>query len=560
MGRTSCKLKEAFPIDQLSLLDLGNMDGHRDPLIEKGFVVTKSVNTFLQDKHSIIIGSFGAGKSALFNLLRNKSELLETYQNDLIVSIDEQIQFDALKKDADKYFPGLSQQLTFQLLWKFQVCRRISEELAKEKNFPSEDPEEKYISEFIKRTGGLGGHLSILTRIKSLFEEVSLKIKAKLSDIPVDVEISKDAAKAVKRIELNLDEVLLKASRIIAASPARRCTVIIDKLDKFVAGEEYDTQRAYIEALLLLEDDIYAIQNIGFKVFLRSDLYDRLNFSSLGPDKAEDNTLRLIWSKEEIREFIAKRLYVALEDEKIWTFREIMDSSDMKDYGYRWYDTALREEKKSSFKYRCADLYRKVFGKKRNKKALFEKIDLLIISKLFEKNLIHECSNGTKKTIENSEFFNTHFLDGNKSCTPRYILVFLKELIEEANEYYSNSPDVIVYPIFDGGDWVYNLFTEDLVYKSYLQSKEKYIRHVSKVDDRWTRHILELLENKDKRLTFNYKWISENINFENSEVDAVTFLIFLQVIGFLQVKQYHQNVKKRTYELPVLYKSALGAI
>ncbi len=127
MGKINCKLKDTFPTDQISTLDLGNMDGHRDGLIEQGFVSTKSVETFLNDSHSIIIGSFGSGKSALFNLLKKKSEVLETYLEDLVVSIDEQIQFDVLKNDAKHYFPELSQTLTFQLIWKFQVCRRIAE-------------------------------------------------------------------------------------------------------------------------------------------------------------------------------------------------------------------------------------------------------------------------------------------------------------------------------------------------------------------------------------------------------------------------------------------------
>jgi hypothetical protein len=200
MSKSRCSLKDPFPTEKLSALKLGNMDGHRDSLIERGFIATRSIKSFLNDNHSIIIGAFGTGKSAIFNLMKNKSEILETYKNDLIVTIDEQIQFEQLKVDSKKYFPNLSQKLTFQLLWKFQICRRISEEISSFENFPNND-DEKYLSEFLARTGGKGGHLSILSRIKDLFEKVSLKIKTKLSDIPVDIELSKDVSKAVSIIE-----------------------------------------------------------------------------------------------------------------------------------------------------------------------------------------------------------------------------------------------------------------------------------------------------------------------------------------------------------------------
>lgn len=560
MGKVECKLQEPFPIEFLSKIDLGNMDGHRDSLIEKGFISTRSVEKFLLDKHSIIIGPFGSGKSALYNLLRTNSDVLETFQDNLVVTIDEQIQFNEIKAASDTYFPNLSEKLTYQLLWKFQVCRRISEELHKLDGFPSTD-DEQYISEFLARTGGNGGSLSITSRIKSLFEKVSLKISAKLSDIPVDVEISKEAEKAKNRIKLNLEEVIQKSCSIIQDRKIRRCIVAIDKLDKFVAGEEYETQRAYIESLLQLEDDMYGLEEIGFKIFLRSDLYERLDFSALGPDKADDNTLRLVWSREEIRKFIARRLFIALDDAGVWNIRDILDSSDMSEYHLKWYEKIILDDEKESIKYKLAQRYNSYFGRKRNKTTFLGKIDLIIIDKLFEQNLIHECPEGEEKLIPNYEFFDTHFLDGNDSCTPRYILVFLKELLDEASDYYRNSPNVFVTPVFSSGNWVYNLFSQHLVYKSYLQAKEKYIRHVAKVDDRWSGHILEFLEAQGGKQIFDFKWIKNNITLPGDDDDErLTLIIYLQVIGFFKIRKYSPDIKKRHYELPVLYKKASGVV
>jgi hypothetical protein len=558
MSKVRCNLKDPFPTELLATLDLGNMDGHRDPLIERGFIATRSIKSFKNDSHSIIIGPFGAGKSAIFNLMKNKSEILDIYKNDLIVTIDEKMQFEQLKHDSKKYFPNLSQKLTFQLLWKFQICRRISEEMSSLDNFPNNDYE-IYLSEFLSRTGGRGGDLSIMSRIKELFEKVSFKIKAKVSGIPVDVELSKEVEKSVKRIELNLDKVIENMSKSIKERGIRQSTVIIDKLDKFVAGEEYETQRTYIESLLELEDDLYDEDKIGFKVFLRSDLYDRLDFTALGPDKVEDNTLRLVWTKEEIRAFVARRMHLALKDAGIWQMTNIFDSSDMSDYKLRWYEQILLNENKSGINYKFSHYYNKFFGRERSTKTLFEKLDLLIINKLFTRNLLHESSEGIKESIFNYDFFDTHFLDGNNSCTPRYMLVFLKELLDEANEFYVNSPQIHVTPVLEGGGWAYNIFDSHLVYKAYTQSKEKFIRHVTKVDDNWTSHIMELLEKKGGKQTFDYRWVKRNIQFTDDDDDqALVFLIYLQVIGFCKPVKYERDIKKRNFELPILYKTAKG--
>jgi hypothetical protein len=357
-----------------------------------------------------------------------------------------------------------------------------------------------------------------------------------------------------------LDKVIEKASNSINKREIRRATIIIDKLDKFVAGEEYEIQRAYIEALLELEDDLYSVKEIGFKIFLRSDLYDRLDFSSLGPDKAEDNTLRLVWNREEIRAFVARRMFIALEDEDIWQLRDIIESSDLSEYSLRWHEKILLEERKDGVKYKFSHYYNKFFGRKRIKRTLSEKLDLLIISKLFNSNLRHECSKGNDEDILNYDFFDTHFLDGNDSCTPRYMLVFLKELLSEASEFYFNSPNIHITPVLEEDDWVYNLFDANLVYKAYIQSKEKFIRHVSKVDDKWTSHIMELLEKKGGKKTFDYKWVKRNIKFTKNEGDqALVFLIYLQVIGFCKPIKYERDIKNRTFELPILYQTAKPA-
>ncbi|WP_006788786.1 hypothetical protein [Thiorhodospira sibirica] len=80
-------LKEPFSIEVLPLLDFGSADERKDESLEKNFVLTTSVKQFLQDRHSVIVGQIGSGKSALFELLKNRSKKLGTYRNRLIIPI-----------------------------------------------------------------------------------------------------------------------------------------------------------------------------------------------------------------------------------------------------------------------------------------------------------------------------------------------------------------------------------------------------------------------------------------------------------------------------------------
>lgn len=565
MAKVNCTLTDPFPTERLASLNLGNMDGHRDEIIEKVFIKTASINTFMSDKHSIIVGSFGIGKSALFNLLKNKSSLLgDTYGNNLIVAIEEQVRFDQVRESSESIFPNLTDKLRYQLIWKFQICVRVCEEIAALENF-GKTKDEKFINEFLNRVGGRGGYLSVMDRLKSIFDKISgsVKISAKLSDVPVDVELKNEKSKVTDKIEVNLDRVIEKISSCLASRNFKKATIIIDKLDKFVSGEDYRTQRSYIEALLQLEDDLHQNKQLGFKIFIRSDLYDRLNFSSLGPDKAEDNTLRLQWTRQEIRSFIATRLYVALHEEGLWHYKEIFNSSDLSDYSMKWYEKILFDKNnKSGIMYWLANKYRNIFGRKTTQKTLFEKLDLLVIEKLFCFSIDHECPDGKSKQINIKDFFDTHFLDGNHSCTPRYMLVFLKEILSISASYYLNSPNIKVSPILSGGDWVYNLFNAQLTYKAYISAKEKYIRHACKIDDKWSGLMMELLSKKGQKKSFDFKWIKSTISFDSSLKDeqAINFLTYLSFIGFLKQTSYDVDIRKRQFELPILYKKELGCI
>ncbi|SFN92314.1 hypothetical protein SAMN05660284_02526 [Formivibrio citricus] len=557
MSNVKNSLKDPFPKENLHLIDLGHADGHRDKNTENTFITTKAINQFNLDRHSIIIGPYGTGKSTLFKLLKSNSKILGPYVDRLVVPVEEQIQFDELRNLSELYFSNISKRLLYQLVWKLHICKQICKKISTLEGFPRTN-NEKYLNEFLSRVGVEDGDKSITKILKDLCTSISFKIKAKITSTPIEVEVGREGkGRSKPTMEINLENVFDNILR----SLGDRCNsalVIIDKLDKFVTNEDYQTQKEYIESLLEVEDDLQSSCSIGFKIFLRSDLYHRLNLSSLGPDKVSDNTLKLCWSSEEISSFIAKRLFVSLIDANIWKLEELAESTDLSDMHLRWHDKVCASRNKSGFVYRLALFWRRFFVKKRST-SLFDKIDCAIFSILFDEKIVHACEGGGKESISIRDFIRTHFLDGHDACTPRHILIFLKKVICETIEYYRINPDLNAHtqPVSTG--WGWGIFSKEIVYSAYCAAKKEYVENVVRMDEKWTRNFSELVDKLKGKSMLDYKWICQNISAPSLSGDFVGFLSFLEVIGFLKVKENNVDIKKRKYVVPIIYKQSFVA-
>lgn len=117
---------DPFPIEELVNLKFGSVDGFKDKELNETFIKTQSIETFLQDRHSIIVGPMGSGKSALFSLLKNKSKKMEVFTNRSIITIDELIPFDNIEKFI-KELSDIPSKQVYQFIWKFHICKKISE-------------------------------------------------------------------------------------------------------------------------------------------------------------------------------------------------------------------------------------------------------------------------------------------------------------------------------------------------------------------------------------------------------------------------------------------------
>lgn len=544
-------LKEPFPVKELVLIDFGSVDGRKDGALEDAFVLTTSIQLFLQDRHSIVIGPIGSGKSALFELLKNNSKVLKTYQNRLIIPIEEAISFQLLRNFIAEEFVNHDKKLIYRLIWKFQIINRICEELKKLEAFPN-DKNEKEVNDFLGQIKSKEFDETILGKIKGLIKNATFTIKTKVSKSPISVEseLKTNVSKLNEKYEINLDRVFNCVMKIIETRKLMSPLVIIDRIDTFVAGEDYDTQRDFIEALIEVDDDIdVSYPMIGRKIFLRSDLFSRLNYESLGYDKVNDNTLRIEWSNFELIHFIANRILTALKARKLLSEPEILLSTDLSSYhlsGLNW----LRISKLIPMK-----IKKKLFNfssiNQERDASLMERINKAIITKVFPRKLVHKDSNFEDKEIDIFQFLLTHFKDGHDKVMPRNLLVFLKQVLITTIAYYEENPDQDVHVCNLNGDWEWELFKKKCIYEAYCRAKQEYINNIAKVNNEWTRYFALFLGKRGNKKSIDFNWMKTILNIDDEKV--IAFLAYLSHIGFMYISEPHPDPKRRKYRIPIIY-------
>lgn len=544
-------LKDPFPTSELTTLDFGSLDGRRDSLLEDSFVFTNSVKQFLQDRHSIIVGEMGAGKSALFELLKNNSDRLPTFKNKLVIPIHEAISFQLLRKFVEEEFSGHDKKLIYKIIWKFQILDRVCEEVSNLPDFPSSS-EEREIKHFLETIKSREIDESVLGKFMGLLKKAQVRLKTEITGAPISLEMGLNDSPS--KNELNLDRVYKCVEKISQRRTSFNPLVIIDRIDTFVAGENYDTQRAFINALLEVDDDLHTSHPvIGRKIFLRSDLFARLDYESLGYDKVNDNTLRVEWSEAELVWFIANRIMSAFKEVNLLNEAEVMLSSDLSEYhlsGFkilRLLPFIPRWVKKKCFNFA-------LINQERNQ-SLTDRLNKSIITKVFPHKVIHKDQTSEEVEIDLFRFINTHFRDGHGKVLPRHLLTFLKQVANTSSKYYRNNPDQDVHAEEINGSWEWQLFKKRCIYEAYCDSKKEYIRNISRVENKWNNYFSVFIGKRGNKKTIDFNWVKTIVALDDQEV--TDFLAYLNHIGFLYVSDAHPDPKRRKYKIPIIYMPSL---
>lgn len=183
--------------------------------------------------------------------------------------------------------------------------------------------------------------------------------------------------------------------------------------------------------------------------------------------------------------------------------------------------------------------------------SLSSHLDRSVVTKIFPRKLEHKDVAGKEQDTGVFDFLLTHFKDGHEKVTPRNLLRFLKEVVDVVSEYYDENEDQEAHVVLVDGDYEWALFKKKCVYKAYCKAKKEYLRAISKVENEWTKYFATFLGKRGNKKVFDYAWVKSITNLDDDKV--ISFMAYLEHIGFLSIADPHPDPKRRTYKLPIIY-------
>lgn len=306
---------EAFDVKKISEFQFGDPDAKFDDLLLACPQLIRGVNEFLSGKKNIVLGERGVGKSALFRLVSEglckfSTENSDKKKRSLIVPVDDDIDYIAISNVIERLFIDKARHPhgKYLFFWEIYIISRVVDKLIEE--FGS-DQEIKTLDEDFKEI--LGVPKDAKFRFSDLLTMYKLSTGVKFDQAgtvspTVSIEPVKEVAS--KENQVTDHDISQFRQRVRKAIRARQLVVyvLVDKIDDFLVDLEYEEQKKSVQALLDCTQ-AYRLPELKLKIFLRLDLFKRLDFERGGYDKIIPQVVRLQWTTDDIYAFVAYRLW-----------------------------------------------------------------------------------------------------------------------------------------------------------------------------------------------------------------------------------------------------------
>lgn len=556
-------LPKSITEHQLKRFLFGNIEASVDPLLKDKVCVctTKAITSFLDERKNIAIGDKGSGKTALFRLIEEGKLQFSTRNNgsNVLVPIKSEIDYQAIRT---RLMPAIETSISVkgfkhQAFWELYILYNIVDKL-RSAGFANE--------EFNKSTAIFGesvcgaSQLSLVDFFKKFDVSIGVKLHATpagavpLPDFYIKAshkEVSSQESKLP--VNLNVENVKIAVCRLLEQNAAN-VFIMIDKLDEFVVGEDYETQKDVILGLVGCVQSFASHERIILKIFLRSDLYKGVSFEKHGFSKIDDRTVRIVWSDSDIINLIATRI--------IWNFMYVLRMNfveflvDGNSYAY------LTKEIFDNIAFRLVIKIARFFKRKstpviseESEISTNDVINRTAITSIFPRQLFHINLNGKKEDIDVIDFFVSHFKTSNGSHNPRLVVRFLNECIDiTAKDWLENwMPEL---GINNNGE--FELIKKSSFSTSYGRIQEGAWAEVSETSSLWKEFVL-LLKRYKKQSEMSYEYIRSHTGLSDDE--TLLFVKFLMHAGVLEcTTPSEKKIEKTQYELPTVYKKCFAKL
>lgn len=554
-------MPERIDASILDKFDFGSSEAVKDKLLQDCFCDISPVKTFLQDNHSILVGAKGAGKTAVFTLVKSGYVSFDKVSKakTVVISIDEPIEYATAASIIEKSLASnvADEAIRYQFLWEVYVLYRTC--LALRSRGDLQALKDKF-DVLCNLFSGEKPRLTLFQLLTSTKRTVGFKINMSNPAFPApdfyfSAEPSTNTA-AVDEQQITIDiesykndiEALLKKTGLTVY-------ILIDNLDDFVAKDNHTVQRLILQGVLNCGRSYSRFPKLRLKISIRADLFYKLDFSQLGGyDKIMPDVVELLWNDADIRQFIARRLaFNLVATLKLKGIRVVVEKESL----------YLQPSERRQFKFMRFLLG--LIGINRSGSQsdssdartinVRDQINRHVILTVFPREVLHRTDNGNKERHEVFSYLANHFDLGDGHTTPRIMLLFLKKLVLISAEYYRANPDERSLSRTAQNEFA--LFKRDHFLTAYaaLQSDmlEIFKSCITLVE--WRGRTDTLFAKKGRKISIKYPALCNMVGLDGTGVDAEdskAYIAYLTHLGVLSCKNPKMTHKERIYELPLL--------
>jgi hypothetical protein len=563
-----------FNTELIRSFQFGDPDGKNDDLLQHSALLVRGAREFLAGNKSIVLGERGAGKSALFKLLaEGKFKFAESADKQLkpmIVAIDDEMHYLTVANAIEERFVDRAKKATgkYLFLWEIFLLATVIRHLCDA--YPG-DVEISTLGEDLGRVLGVAVDKKI--GIGDFFGRFKYSVGTKIDQATgtitpsFSVEPTHGHAPEVRHVSDHEISQFRDRVRKFIRGKKRVVYVLVDRVDDFVTDQAYDEQRKNVQALVDCIQN-YRYPELKLKIFLRADIFSKLNFER-GIDKIAHQVVRLEWSADDMIAFIARRLFynylqlaiklpslgisMALLDVDPSTREQLFDLMRSRPNSMR---QGLRTAG-AMFLVACKvrwSKWRKKGYAARKTNSLDEALRRLV-ALIFPNRVAHMSVHCKREELPIAQFLATHFSLGGQGPNPRLVLLFLQCVFEEAAEYYSRNPDRKSVPANAMGE--YELILNEHVLSGYRRTQELARQTLAGLNSAWTSRIQRIFSYFKQPVEcegLTLEALRVATRWEGDDEEFHRFVAFFSHVGLLENE--HQGTGRqygdRTYCLPVV--------
>ena len=384
----------------------------------------------------------------------------------------------------------------------------------------------------------------------------------------LSIEPAKDANAGL--VEVTDHQITLFRNRVRKAIRTRRAVVyvLVDKIDDFLVDLAYQEQKKSVQALLECTQ-LLRFPELKLKIFLRIDLFKRLDFEKGGYDKISPQVVRLEWTADDIYAFVARRLLYNYERQQVktpsWGISTEMLELDPS-FGERARElVANRPTSLTSLMKMIGGAFMLIthvkwsqFRRKSHSERKTNSIDAIfsrIVNFVFPTKILHLTANGKQEDILFKTFLIEHFKLGGDCPNPRLVLLFLNYTLEEAVAYYERNPDPACRFVKANEIGEYELILKEHILRGFRKLQITARETVTQLSLQWRSPVAKLFAGIGSPKESTGLTVDKLMQLTgwNDDVEAFQrFIAFYSHLGLLVPENEEAQFEDRIFSLPLV--------